>query len=152
MASINAQKRKRVADTLTAADYQSALRFLAYVEILQTRMREDERARQETLKMELAVVHAKLRLEEVRQAGWSFPESETSFNSSMSATNTSAGSSWLPPNESTLHGAGMAAQAKDDMYMTMVPDEQSQHGSWSGQMTSASAYPGQYNHAHGTSN
>ncbi|KAL1755034.1 hypothetical protein FB107DRAFT_291153 [Schizophyllum commune] len=141
MASNNVQKRKRVADTLTAADYQSALRFLAYVEILQTRMREDEKARQETLTMELAVVQAKIRLEEVRQVGWS------SYTSSMSAPNTSAGSSWLPPNQSTSHGGGMLGQAKDDnMYMAMVPNEQS---SWSGQM---SAYPGPYDHAHGTSN
>ncbi|KAI5829036.1 hypothetical protein K523DRAFT_352923, partial [Schizophyllum commune Tattone D] len=54
MASINAQKRKRLPDTLSDADYAAATRFLAYMEILQTRMREDEKARQDTLTMELA--------------------------------------------------------------------------------------------------
>ena len=71
MASINAQKRKRLPDTLSDADYAAATRFLAYMEILQTRMREDEKARQDTLTMELAVIQAKIKLEEVRQVGWS---------------------------------------------------------------------------------
>ncbi|KAI5829980.1 hypothetical protein K523DRAFT_416251 [Schizophyllum commune Tattone D] len=152
MASINAQKRKRLPDTLSDADYAAATRFLAYMEILQTRMREDEKARQDTLTMELAVIQAKIKLEEVRQVGWSFPDVETSYTSSVSAPNTSASSSWLAPNQSTSFGDGMSSHAKDNTYMDMAPDEQSQHGSWKGQMTSASAYPGHFNHAYGTSN
>ncbi|KAI5822831.1 hypothetical protein K523DRAFT_256310, partial [Schizophyllum commune Tattone D] len=118
--------------------YAAATRFLAYMEILQTRMREDEKARQDTLTMELAVIQAKIKLKEVRQVGWSCaftPQPCAAYTSSVSAPNTSASSSWLPPNQSTSFGGGVSSQAKDNMYMDMAPDEQSQHGSWKGQMS-----------------